>query len=169
MGTKTAKYEGIALRPTKEKQYYMVGESQSFAYAHYPGGSASGIRNLETAIERLCEGGYVVDKRGVSSDTAIEMAFTGPMDEVSLPPMTMKIPFERLRTFTSYEEFAAYESDLLVQGRNLSMHCLSLDLYAEWCRRKGAKVGRKVRGEIQWKAPYSGPLFERTKGKENNV
>lgn len=157
MGTKTAKYEGIALRPTKTKEYYMVGQSQSSAYAGAPGCSTSGIGSLEKAIEDLCEGGYAIDKRHLSWEVAC-CVISGPMEHVGLPPLTMRNGWEPQRTFASFEEFFSY---LEKETPPLTMTYLSMDLYAEWWRRKGAKVGRKVKGTIQWKPAYSGPLFER--------
>lgn len=161
MGTKTAKrtprYEGIALRPTKTKEYYLVGQSQSSAYAGAPGVSTSGIGSLEKAIEDLCEGGYVLDKRHLTWEVACE-CISGPMEHVGLPPMTMGAAYEPKRTFTSFDEFFSY---LEKESPPLTMSYLSMDLYAEWWRRKGAKVGRKVKGQIEWKPAYSGPLFER--------
>lgn len=168
MRTITAKYEGIALKPTKAQDYYIVGQSQSSAYAAQPGCSTSGIRDLEEAIVRLCEGGYVLDKRTLSWEVACDV-ISGPMDSADLPPLTLRDMWEPNRTFDSFDAFFSYleERKAEHEGREaLSMSYLSMDLYAEWWRRKGAKVGRKVKGEIQWKLPYSGPLFE---GREEGV
>jgi hypothetical protein len=161
--TERYKYEGLSLRPTKAQDYYMVGQSQSSAYAHQPNCSTSGIRNLEEAIVRLCEGGYVLDKRELSWEVACNV-ISGPMDQVDLPPMTMRRAYEKARTFGSFREFYDYLDSPECGG--MSFANLSMDLYAAWWHRLGAKVGRKVKGVIQWKAPYSGPLFE---GKEVNV
>jgi hypothetical protein len=155
---KTEKYEGISLKPTKAQDYYIVGQSQSSAYAGSPGSSTSGISTLDDAIERLCEGGYVFDKRHLSYDVAC-CCISGPMDKVDLPPMTVSPCFEKHRTFATFDEFFSYlETD---EGKCMSMTFISMDLFGEWWRRKGAKVGRKIKGKIEWKPAYSGPLFEK--------
>lgn len=161
------RYEGILVKPTKAQDYCMVGQAQSGAYAASVGSSTSGIRNLEEAITQLCEGGYILDKRHLSWEVACE-CITGPMESVSLPPMTMRDLYEDDVTFGSIEEFYSYleERKQRYGGREaLSMSYLSMDLYAAWWHRKGAKVGRKIKGEIQWKAPYSGPLFQKVSEK----
>jgi hypothetical protein len=159
---RTAKYEGIAIKPTKERDCYMVGQSQSSPYAHGVGHSVSGGVHLEEFIDRyLAEGGYVIDKRHLPWEIACAV-ISGPMDKVGLPPMTLE-EFGETRTFESFDAFFSYleERKKAFDGsEGLSMAYLSVDLYAEWWRRKGAKVGRKVAGNIQWKAPYSAPLFD---------
>lgn len=159
---RTASYEGIVIKPTSKCNYFFVGQSQSSAYAAEPGSNTSGISSLEVAIVQLAEGGYVVDKRHLPWEVAVE-CISGPMENVHLQPLTMCEVYGHTRTFTSFGEFFTYIEDRAAKGLGgLSMSYISMDLYAEWWRRKGARVGRKVRCEIVWKSAYSGPLFEAT-------
>lgn len=154
------RYEGVSVKPTKKLDYCMVGQSQASAYAESLGSSTSGIRDLETAIAQLAEGGYVLDKRDLPWEVACE-CISGPMSSASLPPMTLRDLYGPDQVFRTFSDFFAYLDERKAKGEpGLSCSYLSMDLYAEWWRRKGAKVGRKVKGAIQWKAPYSGPLFE---------
>jgi hypothetical protein len=150
----TVAYEGIAIVPTATETEYSIGQCESGAYSQAPGSRTSGYRDLEEIISRLAFGGYVIDKRNLPWESVVHV-ISGPMDSCTLPPMTISIIWEYNRTFRTYEEFLSYAAELKAAGRNLSMAYLSLDLYAEYWRRLGAKVGRKVQGEIVWKPAYS--------------
>jgi hypothetical protein len=149
MSKQTPAYDGISIKPTKDHPAFYIGQGQSGAYSGSPGTSTSGYYALEEIIPRLAEGGYVFDKRGLTWDVACN-CISGPMSSCELAPMSVD-RWDDKRTFNTYEEFAAYEQTVKAEGGNLSMSYLSLDLYAEWWRRLGAKVGRKVKGEIVWK------------------
>lgn len=136
------RYAGIAVKPTKVQEYLIVGQSQASAYAEALGYSTSGIRTLEDAIAQLAEGGYAVDKRHLPWEIACA-CISGPMCSASLPPMSARVLGE-YRTFASYEAFEAETKG------GLSLHFLSMDLYAEWWKRRGARVGRKIKGEMVW-------------------
>lgn len=152
------RYEGIAVKPTKAHDYLMVGQSQASAYAESLGSSTSGIRSLEDAVAQLAEGGYAIDKRHLSWDVACA-CISGPMCSASLPQLSIRY-LGSIQTFISYSQFESYVETHSAKGGNLSLHFISMDLYAEWWRRKGARVGRKVKGMVEWKPAYSGPLFE---------
>lgn len=170
-------FEGILIDPkpwdpksrstTKQSgEYWLMGQSQSSAYAHKPNCFASGM-SWDNAIEELAQGGYVVDKRHLDYEVACEV-ISSPLDNPELGPLTLGNMGSQPITFASFDQFFEWVENRIIQrrkenpqaGPGLSMAYLSLDLYAEWWRRRGAKVGRKINGEIYWKAPWSGPLFE---------
>lgn len=159
------KFGGIAICPTRELTEYSVGQCESSAYSHSPNSSTSGIATLEDAIARLAPGGYVLDKRGLPWES-VQHVISGPMEDCKLPPLTVE-RWGNVRCFDTYEDFLAWGEEVKAEGGNLSMCMLSLDLYAEYWRRLGAKVGRKLyldmssdETHIVWKEPYSGPLFD---------
>lgn len=158
-------FDGIRIYPTKDMPEYSVGQCESSAYSHAPNSSTSGIATLEDAIARLAPGGYVLDKRNLPWES-VRHVISGPMESCTLPPLTAE-RWGDVRCFDTYEDFLAWEAEVKAEGGNLSMCNLSLDLYAEYWRRLGAKVGRKLHKDIRttethivWKEPYSGPLFD---------
>lgn len=103
-------------------------------------------QELEELYPRLCEGGYVIDNRFLDWEVACEI-ISGPMDDIELAPLQVR-SFMMRTSFNSLEEFFLYEKKRSEGGGNLSTHFVSMDLYAEWWAKRGAKVGRKIKGEI---------------------
>lgn len=138
-------YDGINICQTKTHEYILVGQSQASAYAKglielnnsYQEFSVSGISTLEDAVTKLCYGGYIIDKRHLSWEVACN-CISGPIDNVRLPALTVDIWREQT-TFSSYNEFEMWSKD-----KNLSLTYLSVDLYAEYWKRLGAKVSRNI-------------------------
>lgn len=143
-------YDGIAICPTKEQSAYSIGQCESGAYSHAPNTSTSGYYDLEEVIPRLAEGGYAIDKRNLPWES-VRHVISGPMESCNLPPLTAD-RWGRVQTFTTYCDFLAWAAEVKAKGGNLSMSYISLDLYAEYWHRLGARVGRKVKGEIVWNA-----------------
>lgn len=151
-------FEGIAIRPTKKHPFLIVGQSQASAYGESINSSTSGIRSLEEAIDGLADGGYVLDKRHLSWEVACE-AISGPMAKVNLPSLTIGEPYSASQTFADFEEFFRYLEEGKARGDGVAFTYMSMDLYTQWWYRKGARVGRKIRGTVKYRPLYSGPLF----------
>lgn len=156
-------FGGITICPTTDMTEYSVGQGEASAYSRSPMSSTSGYGSLEDAIARLAPGGYVIDKRGLPWDS-MRHVISGPMESCVLPPLTAN-RWGDVRCFNTYEDFLSWGEKVKESGGNLSMCDLSLDLYAEYWRRLGAKVGRKVFLStdamtcVRFQEPYSGPLF----------
>ncbi len=149
------KYEGITPKPTPEKGAVLVGQSISSAYCHGyhwfnqkpVACSISGIQNLEIAIqEYLCEGGYICDKRDISIENALKV-IDGPMDKITLPPMTLD-DWGVVSTFDSMQLFFNFPK--IRDGLSLATTYLSIDLYCAWWQKLGARIGRYIDGQIIW-------------------
>ncbi len=112
----------------------------------------TGIEKLEPLMDQLCNNAYILDlnscgsMRGnsdcCSSDCQNDLVgyqldnlLTGATVNIALPPLTIEHLAERF-SFTKLSE--AYASDLLRR----SLIELSLDIYAEYWRRRGANVIR---------------------------
>lgn len=141
------KYENRMIRPTKDRRYSLIGQAQAGAWANGGDFSLRTYDSLESLFDKVAEGGYVIDKRHLPFEILLK-AVSGPMDNANLPPLTISDCMEEPRTFKSMDEFFLY---LATRKAGISMTYFSLDLYAEWWRRLGAKVGRMVRGNVQWK------------------
>ena len=138
-------FEGVPLGPVGDNEYCIAGQSDSSAYLHKPNSSVSGIASLDEAVCRLTKGGYIVDKRHLPFSKKV-LCVSGPMDGSHLPPLTYSPSLFNDQTFDSIEGFFSIIKD---PG---SMSYLSMDLYAEWWRRHGAKIGRKNEdGGVSWK------------------
>lgn len=149
------KYEGIFLQPTKEQECTHVSQVLAGAFGagltwsvQWCSFRLSGYSELEEIIPRLCEGGYISDKRGLPWPVACEI-ISGPMEDVLLPPLTIRHWQDR-RTFASMEEFFDFEK----AGNRFGTAFVSIDIFCAWWHRRGAKVGRKINGEIVWQPPY---------------
>lgn len=139
------KYDNISIRPSKNRPYHFAGQSQAGAYANSENSSVTTYDALENIIDRVAEGGYVVDKRHLPIEIAVK-TISGPIQRPGLPPLTID-DWGKQQSFSSINEFFKY---LSMRTTGISMCYFSLDLYAEWWKRLGAKVGRVKKGKVVW-------------------
>lgn len=145
-------YENICIQVTKEQSLLYVAQSQAGAFGHgiewsidqWTRVSLSGYGELEELYPRLAEGGYVEDAREVDLHTTIHEVISGPMDDMKLPPRSIR-NWQEITTFPSIEAFFEWS-----EGKSLGATFLSVDLFCCYRHRRGAKVGRKIEGVIRW-------------------
>lgn len=148
-------FNGIDILVSSTSPYYLVSEFKAGAHADgisYLGGKACGTSSLSGCHEplealaleaRVAEGAFVLDKRP-TEDKGVSLVFSGPMIKADLPPATVNNGWgEDKVTYTDV-------SDAIERGKIRGMSYVSVDVYVEMWKRAGAKVGRKVNGQIVW-------------------
>lgn len=143
--------DGIKVEATPEKPYIFVGQMIACAWfdgLYFLNGRICGTSNqnsytnIEEKIAKdgseLCEGAVIVDSRSFERAHACEVAIGGPMLKETLPQSHIQ------RLFGSEEKVNSLPADI---G---SCDYLSLDLYVQYMRSKGSKIGRFIQGQIVW-------------------
>ncbi len=124
--------------PRDNKHYPMIGIALSGVYAWADGES---LRSYDTRLERfyyrLKEGGLVIDKRTCSEDDVLKYVVSGAMVQFSLPDNTKSRIWENPEPCFSY---------LDAKG----MDKVSLNLYLDFWRSLGARIGKRVDNSIVW-------------------
>lgn len=148
-------YEGIAIVLSAATPFAYAGQFKAGAYAgglSYLAGRACGsssrttysdLESLLATDTELADGAYIFDKRACG-DAAVAAVISGPMNDASLPPLTVSRMFEANRTFASVAEALANPDT------TRAISSVSLDIYAAFWRGLGARIGRKVNGSIVW-------------------
>ncbi len=151
-------FESIAIQVSESSPFVMASEFKAGAHADglsYLGGKVCGTSSLSgiheplevfaTTESRLAEGAYIVDKRPCGAD-GIAAVYSGPMAKVGLPALTISRMWEKDQTFASMLDALACEDT------NKGMTFVSLDIYVALWRNVGARIGRKVNGQIVWES-----------------
>jgi len=116
---------------------------------------------LESPLVKLEEGGWLLDKTAAPLDRVIDGVVSGPMLDITLPPGTIdrfgkkeKAAAARMLGvgglqggFATVTALAITEPETKQYG---SLDSISLDLYLDYWRGLGAKVGRKIGGLVEW-------------------
>ncbi len=137
-------FEGKPLFWGKGRDMMICGQSQSGAHgdsyqSNSSSSSTSGYDTLENFIkehkDRLCDGAYVIDSRGLTWDQACN-CISGPMEKCQLDPLTID----------SWGKISKLEpKDLLNLPEIKGFNYVSLDIYAAFWRKIGSRIGRYCR------------------------
>lgn len=127
------------------ERYYSLGISAVGAYAatpnaYGPPGSLSGlVPRLGPYLGDLREGGMVIDLRPLSWSDKVEIACRTPYAQEDLPPRT------GIR-------FMSYKAEPLPDGPvTTGFLYVSLDVYADRCAARGARIGARRGDAIHWR------------------
>lgn len=123
----------------------------------------SGIWKLETAIERLCEGGYVIDLRPLCGHPDIyKWAVAAPMpdgrltgDEIDhLDEGTRRSAWSMMPglvgEFQTMALLMAAKTFQPIDGEAGPFDYVSAQYRALWWGSRGARIGQKANGVVQW-------------------
>lgn len=135
-------YEGVKVTATKKAPYVLVSQVVAGAWAdgvHYDFGeinncSTTGHKSIEALVldPEVAEGAIVIDRR----DDVLSMS--GPMLDQKLPAKTVGHFFQTKQVKSLAE----------VEGLPF-LNC-SVDLYTDYWKAKGARIGRKLKGVLVW-------------------
>lgn len=147
--TITRNFEGIPLVWGNGKKIIALGQAAVGGYYESieSDSMTSGSSNcpaLEVMIERekdlICEGAYIFDKRSLPIEVQWKCV-SGPMPGKQLEPLTLDY-WGTIKRHTTVKDLTEKEATATTY--------LSYDLYAEYWRRLGAKIGRFINGQVVW-------------------